>query len=99
MADGATTADGRVETGSGNRGLIYPLGEPPAPGQAVQAAPGVLWMRLAMPMALDHINVYAIADGASDILKRGRRWRGFDPKEAEKKDDSSLFDFFGLNTG
>ena len=22
---------------------------------------------------------YAIADGASDILKRGRRWRGFDP--------------------
>ena len=42
---------------------------------------------------------YSIADGTSDILKRGRRWRGFDPKEAEKKDDSSLFDFFGLNTG
>lgn len=42
---------------------------------------------------------YSIADGTSDILKRGRRWRGFDPKEAEKKDGSSLFDFFGLNTG
>ena len=28
---------------------------------------------------------YAIADGTSDILKRGRRWRGFDPKETEKK--------------
>lgn len=52
-----------METGSGNRGLIYPLGEPPAPGQAVQAAPGVLWMRVALPMALDHINVYAIEDG------------------------------------
>ena len=26
---------------------------------------------------------YSIADGTSDILKRGRRWRGFDPKEAE----------------
>lgn len=57
-----------METGSGNRGLIYPLGEPPAPGQAVQAAPGVLWMRLAMPMALDHINVYAIADGEGWVL-------------------------------
>ena len=27
---------------------------------------------------------YAIADGTSDILKRGRRWCGFDPKETEK---------------
>ena len=42
---------------------------------------------------------YAIADGASDILKRGRRWRGFDPEEAEKRDEASLFAFFGMNTG
>ena len=42
---------------------------------------------------------YAIADGTSDILKRGRRWRGFDPKETEKNDNPTLFDFFGLNTG
>jgi hypothetical protein len=42
---------------------------------------------------------YAIADGTSDILKRGRRWRGFAPKETEKNDNSTLFDFFGLNTG
>ena len=42
---------------------------------------------------------YAIADGASDILKRGRRWRGFDPAEAEKRDEASLFAFFGVNTG
>ena len=42
---------------------------------------------------------YAIADGASDILKRGRRWRGFDPAEAEKESEASLFAFFGLNTG
>ena len=42
---------------------------------------------------------YAIADGTSDILKRGRRWSGFDPKETEKNDNSTLFDFFGLNTG
>ena len=42
---------------------------------------------------------YAIADGASDILKRGRRWRGFDPVVAEKRDEASLFAFFGMNTG
>ena len=42
---------------------------------------------------------YSIVDGASDILKRGRRWRGFDPKEEENKDAPSLFDFFRLNTG
>ena len=40
---------------------------------------------------------YAIADGASDVLKRGRRWRGFD--QAEREAEAPLFEFFGLNTG
>ena len=59
MADGvvATTAN------TGGRGLAYPFAGPPASGNAVEVAPGVLWMRLAMPMALDHINVYAVRDG------------------------------------
>ena len=43
--------------------LIYPLEGAPAPGQAVQVAPGVLWLRTPMPMALNHINVWALADG------------------------------------
>ncbi len=42
---------------------------------------------------------YAIADGASDILKRGRRWRGFNPALTDQEDEDSLFAFFGLNTG
>ena len=42
---------------------------------------------------------YAIADGASDVLKRGRRWRGFDPAAAEARDAAPLFEFFRLNTG
>jgi len=42
---------------------------------------------------------YSIADGASVILKRGRRWRGFDPEEAKKDEEASLFAFFGMNTG
>ena len=45
-------------------GIRYPFEEPPGPGQAIQVAPGVLWMRLPLPMALDHVNVYALDDGA-----------------------------------
>ena len=43
--------------------LAYPHAEPPAPGTAIEVAPGVLWMRLPLPMALDHVNVYALDDG------------------------------------
>ncbi|WP_407493782.1 MBL fold metallo-hydrolase [Pseudooceanicola sp. MF1-13] len=43
--------------------LDYPFPEPPAPGAAVTLAPGLLWMRLALPLALDHVNIYAIEDG------------------------------------
>jgi len=45
------------------RGLTYPFGSPPGPGEAVEVAADILWMRLAMPMALNHINVYAVRDG------------------------------------
>ena len=31
--------------------------------------------------------------------ERGRRGRGYDPSETRKTHDTSLFDFFGLNTG
>ncbi|MNM76263.1 Hydroxyacylglutathione hydrolase [compost metagenome] len=43
--------------------LHYPCGEAPAPGQAYEIAPGVLWMRLPLPNVLSHINVWAIDDG------------------------------------
>ncbi|AUM74755.1 MBL fold metallo-hydrolase [Paracoccus jeotgali] len=42
--------------------IRYPWPEPPAPGQATEVAPGVLWMRLPLPMRLDHVNVYALDD-------------------------------------
>ena len=44
--------------------IRYPFPTPPAEGEAVTVAPGVLWMRLPLPMALDHVNVYALDDGA-----------------------------------
>ncbi|GHG15329.1 MBL fold metallo-hydrolase [Paracoccus aerius] len=43
--------------------IAYPFDAPPATGEAVTVAPGVLWMRLPLPMALDHVNVYALAEG------------------------------------
>ncbi|HEU0220638.1 MAG TPA: MBL fold metallo-hydrolase [Paracoccaceae bacterium] len=44
-------------------GLIaHPFAAPPEPGQAVEVADGILWMRLPLPMALDHVNVYALGD-------------------------------------
>lgn len=42
--------------------LIYPFEAPPAEGEAVEVAPGVLWMRLPLPMVLNHVNVYALED-------------------------------------
>jgi len=64
LADGVITSEAETgSNGAGLRGLAYPLGDAPAPGEAREAAPGVLWMRLPLPMALNHVNVYAIADG------------------------------------
>ena len=43
--------------------LSYPFPAPPEPGAAVEVAPGILWLRFPLPMALDHVNVYALDDG------------------------------------
>lgn len=40
--------------------LIYPLQAPAPDGSVVEVAPGVLWVRMPMPMALDHINLYLL---------------------------------------
>jgi glyoxylase-like metal-dependent hydrolase (beta-lactamase superfamily II) len=45
------------------RALHYPLGdELPAPGRAISLAPGVKWMRMPLPFALDHINLWLLRD-------------------------------------
>jgi len=43
-------------------GLTFPFPDPPGAGEAVAVAPGILWLRLPLPMALDHVNVYALED-------------------------------------
>ncbi len=76
MADGDTLSRSRSE-----RGLTYPFPAEPLAGEAIAVAPGVLWLRLPLPMALNHINLYAIEDGegwavvdtglATDVSREG----------------------------
>jgi glyoxylase-like metal-dependent hydrolase (beta-lactamase superfamily II) len=40
--------------------LEYPLAAPQPDGSVTEVAPGVLWARMPMPMALDHINVWLL---------------------------------------
>ena len=59
--------------------LRHPHATPPEEGAAIEVAPGVLWLRLPLPMKLDHVNVFALDDGDGWTLvdaglssKRGR---------------------------
>ena len=44
--------------------IQYPHEIPPAPGTTLTVAPGVEWLRMPLPFALDHINLWLLADGA-----------------------------------
>lgn len=43
--------------------LRLPCPNPPQPGQVLEIATGILWLRLPLPFQLDHVNVYLIEDG------------------------------------
>ncbi|WP_137703071.1 MBL fold metallo-hydrolase [Marimonas lutisalis] len=47
----------------GLRHMAYPWEAPPEEAEAIEVAEGVLWLRLPLPMALDHVNVYALDEG------------------------------------
>ncbi|MDE2396201.1 MAG: MBL fold metallo-hydrolase [Burkholderiales bacterium] len=48
--------------------LEYPFAAPPERGRGLEVAPGVYWIRMALPYALDHINLWALDDGAGWAL-------------------------------
>ncbi|WP_425051456.1 MBL fold metallo-hydrolase [Psychromarinibacter sp. S121] len=67
----------------GSAPLRFPHETAPEPGEAVEMAKGVLWLRMPLPMKLDHVNCYALADddgwtivdtGVSDDRTK-RYWR------------------------
>lgn len=60
LADHALPPD----EGEERRGLFYPLGRwVPASGKLHEVAPGVFWLRMPLPMSLDHINLWVLDDG------------------------------------
>jgi glyoxylase-like metal-dependent hydrolase (beta-lactamase superfamily II) len=53
-----------LDVPDGYAGLDFPWDVPPPEGEATEVAEGVLWARLPLPMALDHVNVYFLREGA-----------------------------------
>lgn len=43
--------------------LHFPFATHPAEGEVTEVAPGILWLRLPLPMTLDHVNCYVLDDG------------------------------------
>lgn len=43
--------------------LSYPCGDPPAGGETIEIAPGVKWLRMPLPFALNAINLWLLDDG------------------------------------
>ena len=48
--------------------IKYPFENAPDFGHVTEIASGVFWLRLPLPMALDHVNLYALDDGDSWTL-------------------------------
>lgn len=51
-------------------GLQYPFAEPPPPGKLREVAPGVYWLRMPLPFALEHIaqqTMFAMGETLSHI--------------------------------
>ena len=53
--------------------LRFPFSHPPEPGHSTEVAPGVYWLRMPLPFALDHINLWAVRedDGSFTLIDCG----------------------------
>lgn len=58
--------------------LDYPFGDTlPAPGTTMEIAPGIKWIRMALPFALDHINLWLLRDEMEDPAWPGTNIQGW----------------------
>lgn len=58
--------------------LDYPLKDTlPQSGTALEVAPGIKWIRMALPFALDHINLWLLRDEMEDPGQPGRKIQGW----------------------
>ena len=52
--------------------ISFPWPTPPQSGELVELAPGLLWLRLALPFQLNHVNIYMLAhDGGWAVVDTG----------------------------
>jgi len=66
----------------GNAALSFPHAGPPLPGTVAAVAPGIQWLRMPLPFALDHINLWlleerdgwVIVDSGLDTEETKRHW-------------------------
>jgi len=53
----------KAELAAASPDLVYPFETPPAADEVITLREGVLWVRLALPFRLNHVNIYLLADG------------------------------------
>ena len=58
-----SVSQGHTAPPAGAETLRFVHPTPPAPGQTIEIAPGILWARLTLPFLLDHVNIYFVDDG------------------------------------
>ena len=60
------------------RELHYPFGDTlPASGSAIEVAPGIKWLRMGLPFALDHINLWLLRDEIDSLETPGETIQGW----------------------
>jgi glyoxylase-like metal-dependent hydrolase (beta-lactamase superfamily II) len=79
--------------------LTYPFENPPQRGQVIEVVPGVHWVRMPLPYALDHINLWIVDDGEGwAIVDTGTRtddvgaiWRELFAKAPDQRPVTRVF--------
>ena len=66
MSDGLEDLDPLVKPR-----LQYPFEVLPERGRSIEVGPGVHWVRMPLPFALNHINLWIVDDGAGAIDEGG----------------------------
>ena len=78
-ASAAAPSSPQAPSLAGEKALSFPLGETlPALGQALEVAPGILWLRMQLPFALDHINLWLLEDSEETATGVRKGWTAVD---------------------
>jgi len=64
--------------------LDHPWVAPPPPGCVIEVAPCILWLRMPLPFALDHINLWLLRRAVRLHARRLRVWRRADARAVER---------------